>query len=158
MGIEINNCCGFSLKTGTIIIGVLQSIVAFMFLVLCAAYAENPHELVDMSDPSIVPDLTVLKYILIVLAVGSALQCVFSLFLIFAAVTNHPNLLVPWLVLNPVALFMYMVVTLIAVVHHTEVHRTTFIVGHLLLALTFEHAIVLNRYFGEAHWGVMGMA
>lgn len=58
MGVEMTNCCGFSLKHGTIIIGVVQSIVAFMFLVLSAAYAENPHELVDMSDPSIVPDPT----------------------------------------------------------------------------------------------------
>lgn len=53
----MTNCCGFSLKHGTIIIGVVQSIVAFMFLVLSAAYAENPHELIDMSDPSIVPNL-----------------------------------------------------------------------------------------------------
>lgn len=54
----MTNCCGFSLKHGTIIIGVVQSIVAFMFLVLAAAYADNPHELIDISDPSIVPDLT----------------------------------------------------------------------------------------------------
>ncbi|KAJ8948284.1 hypothetical protein NQ318_020771 [Aromia moschata] len=136
MGIEMTNCCGFSLKTGTIIIATLQSIVAFMFLVLSAAYAENPHELLDMSDSSIIPDLTVLKWILIILAVGSALQCVFSIFLIFAAITNHPNLLLPWLVLNPVALTTYIVGTLIAIIHHTDYNRTPFIIGHLLLALS----------------------
>lgn len=57
MAPEISNCCGFSLKHGTIIIGVVQSILAFMFLILAAAYAEHPHELLDMSDPSIVPDV-----------------------------------------------------------------------------------------------------
>lgn len=50
--------CGLSLKQGTVIIGVVQSIAAFMFLALSAAYAENPHELIDMSDPSLVPNLT----------------------------------------------------------------------------------------------------
>lgn len=57
MGLEIN-CCGFNLKHGTVIIGVFQSILAFMCLVLSAAYADNPHEIIDMSDPSIIPNLT----------------------------------------------------------------------------------------------------
>lgn len=48
-------CCNISLKNGTILIGILQSIFAFMFMILSGAYANNPHELVDMSDPSIVP-------------------------------------------------------------------------------------------------------
>lgn len=52
-----NFCCGLSLKRGTVVIGVIQSILSFTFMILCAAYAENPHELVDMSDASIVPDL-----------------------------------------------------------------------------------------------------
>lgn len=50
-------CCGLSLKTGTIIIGTVQSIFAFIFLILSAAYAEHPHELIDMSDESIVPQV-----------------------------------------------------------------------------------------------------
>lgn len=50
-------CCGFSLKSGTIIIGVVQSILTFIMMVLSAAYADNPHELIAMSDPSIVPEV-----------------------------------------------------------------------------------------------------
>lgn len=50
-------CCGLSLKTGTIIIGTVQSIFAFIFLILSAAYAEHPHELIDMSDASVVPEV-----------------------------------------------------------------------------------------------------
>lgn len=50
-------CCGLSLKTGTIVIGTVQSVFAFIFLILSAAYAEHPHELIDISDPSIVPEV-----------------------------------------------------------------------------------------------------
>lgn len=50
-------CCGLSLKTGTIIIGTVQSIFAFIFLILSAAYAEHPHELIDMSDTAVVPEV-----------------------------------------------------------------------------------------------------
>ncbi|CAH1103871.1 unnamed protein product [Psylliodes chrysocephalus] len=152
MGVEMTNCCGFSLKHGTIIIGVVQSIVAFMFLVLAAAYADNPHELIDISDPSIVPDLTVLKTVLIIIAVGSALQCLFSILLIFAAETNRPRLLMPWLLLNPAALFVYIVTTLIAIVYHTGTNNTIFIVGHLLfgflvtLIVCFKILCVWNFY------------
>ncbi|XP_018561417.1 uncharacterized protein LOC108903656 [Anoplophora glabripennis] len=135
MTLEVSNCCGFSLKNGTIIIGVLQSVVAFMFLVLSSAYAENPHELLDMSDPSIVPDLTVLRSILIVIAIGSALQCLFSIMIIFGAVTNHPTLLLPWLILNPIALIVYLIGTFIAIIHHTGLNNTPFIVGHLVVGL-----------------------
>ncbi|KAJ8915901.1 hypothetical protein NQ315_015514, partial [Exocentrus adspersus] len=135
MGLEVSNCCGFSLKNGTIIIGVLQSVIAFMFLILSAAYAVNPHELLDMSDPSVIPDPTVLRCILIIIAVGSAVQCIFSIMLIFGAVTNNPVLLLPWLILNPIALIIYLVGTFIAIIHHTGINNTPFIVGHLLFGL-----------------------
>lgn len=49
-------CCGLSLRHGTIIIGVTSSVLSFIILILSAAYAEHPHELLDMSDPSIQPD------------------------------------------------------------------------------------------------------
>lgn len=54
---ELANCCGFSLKHGTIIIGVVQSIFAFMCLILSAAYAQHPEELIEMNDPSVLPKL-----------------------------------------------------------------------------------------------------
>lgn len=58
MTVELANfCCGCNLKHGTIAIGVVQSVLAFTFMLLTAAYAEHPHELLDMSDPSIVPDI-----------------------------------------------------------------------------------------------------
>lgn len=58
MAVEMKTfCCNLNLKYGTILIGIFQSICAFMFLILSAAYAENPHELVDMNDPSILPNL-----------------------------------------------------------------------------------------------------
>lgn len=38
----------------------------------------------------------------------------------------------PWLLLNPAALFVYIVTTLIAIVYHTGTNNTIFIVGHLL--------------------------
>ncbi|XP_030745621.1 uncharacterized protein LOC115874570 [Sitophilus oryzae] len=131
MGVEVTNCCGFSLKHGTIIIGVIQSIFAFMVMILCSAYAEHPHELVQMSDPSVIPELTTLRAILITCAVVSALQCVFSILLIFAAETNHPTLLMPWLILNPVALFVYIVGTLVTIIHHTGVNNASYIMAHI---------------------------
>lgn len=54
---EISNCCGFQLKHGTVIIGVLQSIFAFMSLILSAAYAVHPHELIELNDESVIPKL-----------------------------------------------------------------------------------------------------
>ncbi|CAH1963588.1 unnamed protein product [Acanthoscelides obtectus] len=124
-----------NLKHRTIIIGVMQSIGAFMFLVLSAAYAENPHELITMSDPSIVPDIKVLRIILITIATGSAFQCVFSILLIFAAETNRPVLVIPWLILNPAAVLVYVLGTLIAIIHYSGDNVVPFIIGHILFAL-----------------------
>lgn len=55
MAFEMEGCCCCSLKAGTITIGIVESIISFMVLVLSAAYAENSHELVSMADPSVVP-------------------------------------------------------------------------------------------------------
>ncbi|RZC37032.1 uncharacterized protein BDFB_011168, partial [Asbolus verrucosus] len=132
MAPEITNCCGFSLKHGTIIIGIIQSVIAFMFLILTAAYAEHPHELVNMSDPSVVPDLSILRWLLIVISVASAIHCVFSIFLIFGAETNRPLLLVPWLVFYPIAVIVYIILILIAIIHHVDSDRILFIIGHLI--------------------------
>nr|CAH7722193.1 unnamed protein product [Callosobruchus chinensis] len=145
MGTETNMCSSLSLKHRTIIIGVLQSIGAFMFLLLSAAYAENPHELIDMSDPSVVPDIKVLKTILIVIATGSALQCVFSILLIFAAETNRPTLIVPWLLLNPSIVLLYIIGTLIAIIHYSGNNVIPFIIGHLLFALIVTCKYEINQ-------------
>lgn len=58
MAPQLTNWCGLNLKHGTIVIGVIQSILAFMAMILAAAYAEHPHELISMADKSIVPDYT----------------------------------------------------------------------------------------------------
>ncbi|XP_056631233.1 uncharacterized protein LOC130441532 [Diorhabda sublineata] len=131
MGVEMINCCGFSLKHGTIIIGVVQSIFSFMFLVLAAAYAEHPNELIDISDISVGPSLTALRIALSIIALVSALECVFSILLIFGAETNRPKLLLPWLISNPVVLLAYILLTLMAIIHHTR--SALFIIGHLTL-------------------------
>ncbi|EFA01686.1 uncharacterized protein LOC664274 [Tribolium castaneum] len=133
MAPEISNCCGFSLKHGTIIIGVVQSIISFMFLVLSAAYAEHPHELLEMSDPGIVPEISVLRCLLIIIAVASAVQCILSISIIFAAETNRPVLLVPWLIFNPVAVVVYIISILVAIIHHSGDNATFFIIGHLII-------------------------
>ncbi|KAF7268329.1 hypothetical protein GWI33_018523 [Rhynchophorus ferrugineus] len=140
----LSNCCGFSLKHGTIIIGVIQSIFAFMSLILTAAYAEHPHELIQMSDPSVVPKLEVLRVILIIIAVASALQCIFSICLIFGAELNKPSLLTPYLVINPLALFVYIVTTLIAIIHHTGENNAPFIIGHIAISCIVSLIVVYN--------------
>ncbi|KRT80919.1 hypothetical protein AMK59_6153 [Oryctes borbonicus] len=129
--------CGLSLKQGTVIIGVVQSIAAFMFLALSAAYAGNPHELIDMSDPSIVPSFTILKSVLIFMAVGSALQCIFSILLIFGAETNRPLLLVPWLLINPLTIATYVVCTILSVFHYAGGSYVTFVLGHVVIGTSF---------------------
>lgn len=48
--------CGCSKKTNIIVIGVIQAMLSFTFMILTAAYADKPQELLDMSDPSIVPN------------------------------------------------------------------------------------------------------
>ncbi|XP_060530576.1 uncharacterized protein LOC132704544 isoform X2 [Cylas formicarius] len=141
---EMNNCCGFSLKHGTIIIGVVQSIFAFMCLILSSAYAHNSHELIELSDPSIIPRMEVLRVFLIIVGVASALQCVFSIFLIFGAETNRPVLLLPWLGLNPATLAVYIVATLIAIVHHTADDNTPFVVGHVLISTVVTLVVIYN--------------
>ncbi|KAK4886689.1 hypothetical protein RN001_002960 [Aquatica leii] len=128
-------CFGVTLKTGTIIIGVVQSIFSFMFMILCAAYAENPNELVDMSDKSIIPDIYTLRCLLILISTVSALQCIFSILLIFGAETNRPLLLLPWIILNPTAIVIYVITTIIGIIHHTGLNNRSFIVGHLIVGL-----------------------
>ncbi|XP_066145761.1 uncharacterized protein [Euwallacea fornicatus] len=134
---EISNCCGFTLKHGTIIIGALQSVFAFMCLILSAAYAVHPHELIEMSDPSVVPKLEILKAMLIMFSVASVLQCVFSVMIVFGAVGNRPALFMPWLIFNPICLFVYEVGTLVAVIHHTSENNAPFIVGHIVASILF---------------------
>ncbi|ENN79081.1 hypothetical protein YQE_04463, partial [Dendroctonus ponderosae] len=82
---ELTNCCGVSLKYGTIIIGVVQSIFAFMCMILSAAYVKHPHELVQLNDASVLPQLEILRTMLIIISVASALQCIFSIMLVFGA-------------------------------------------------------------------------
>lgn len=127
-------CFGLSLKQGTIIIGVSQSILSFMLLILSAAYAENPHELVEMSDKSIIPDLTILRGILIGIAVASAVQCVFSIMLIFGAETNRPLLLLPWLVLNPILITAYVLLTSAAIFSHNTLNNIPFVLTNLFMS------------------------
>ena len=128
----MTNCCGFSLKYGTIIIGVVQSIFAFMCMILSAAYVQHPQELVQLNDASVLPQLETLKTLLIITSVASAMQCLFSILLIFGAAANHPVLLTPYLILNPICLFVYIVGTLVAVIHHTGENHAPFIIGHLI--------------------------
>ncbi|KAH1022248.1 uncharacterized protein LOC109535305 [Dendroctonus ponderosae] len=131
---ELTNCCGVSLKYGTIIIGVVQSIFAFMCMILSAAYVKHPHELVQLNDASVLPQLEILRTMLIIISVASALQCIFSIMLVFGAAASHPVLLTPYLILNPVCLFIYIVGTLVAVVHHTGENNTPYIIGHLFIS------------------------
>ncbi|KAH0814336.1 hypothetical protein GEV33_008453 [Tenebrio molitor] len=152
MAPEITNCCGFSLKHGTIIIGIVQSVLAFMCLILTAAYAEHPHELLDMSDPSLHPDLTTLRCLLIIIAVASAVQCALSILLIFGAETNRPMLLVPWLIFNPVAIVVYIISILIAIIHHSGDNSTFFIIGHLVMGtivslIAFYNIIAVHSFY-----------
>ncbi|KAJ3659181.1 hypothetical protein Zmor_010884 [Zophobas morio] len=152
MAPEITNCCGFSLKHGTIIIGIVQSVLAFMCLILTAAYAEHPHELLDLSDSSIVPDLTVLRCLLIIISVASAVQCVLSILLIFGAETNRPVLLMPWLIFNPIAILVYIISILVAIIHHTGENSTYFIIGHLTVGtivclIAFYNVIAVHSFY-----------
>lgn len=50
----------------------------------------------------------------------------------------------PWLILNPVAIVVYIIATLIAIIHHTGIDNTPFIVGHLLFALAITRKYVLH--------------
>jgi len=145
-------CCGLSLKHGTIITGVVQSILSFVILILSAAYAENPHELLDLSDPSIVPDTTVLKTILVIIASAGAIHCTFSILLIFGAETNRPVLLLPWLTFGPMCFMAYLLGTLIAIAHHSTVNVAIFITAHIIVAISllllgcYKFFTVLNYY------------
>ncbi|GLV35298.1 hypothetical protein CBL_01552 [Carabus blaptoides fortunei] len=88
-----------------------------------------------MSDPSIVPDLHTLKALLIIISVASALQCIFSIFIIFGAETNRPILLLPWLIFNPIAITIYVIGTVVGLVHHSGISNTGFVIGHLLVGI-----------------------
>ncbi|KAL1489741.1 hypothetical protein ABEB36_013676 [Hypothenemus hampei] len=132
---EVSNCCGLSLKYGTIIIGVVQSIFAFMCFILSAAYAAHPHELIEINDPSVIPEAETLKAMLIIISVSSGLQCIFSILLIFGAAANHPSLLSPWLILNPICLFVYIIGTLVAIIHHGTNNGTKFLIGHIMTSV-----------------------
>jgi cobalamin biosynthesis protein CobD/CbiB len=42
-------------------------------------------------------------------------------------------LLVPWLIFNPVAIIVYIISILIAIIHHSGDNSTFFIIGHLVM-------------------------
>lgn len=128
-------CCGCNLKHGTVAIGVVQALLAFTFMMLTAAYAEHPHELLDLSDPTIATSATTLKCLLIIISVASAVQCIFSIMLVFAAESNRPNLLVPWLVFNPIAIGIYVISTIVGLVHHNGISNTGYVISHLVVGL-----------------------
>ncbi|XP_018319929.1 uncharacterized protein LOC108733327 [Agrilus planipennis] len=126
--------CGLGLKKATILIGIFQSILSFISFVLCAAYAEHPHELLELADTSVIPEMHVLKTVLVILSIANALQCVFSIMIIFGALTNRPLLLLPWLILNPISLAVYILGTIAALVRHSNASHVAFFTGHLLIA------------------------
>lgn len=49
---------------------------------------------------------------------------------------NRPMFLMPWLVFNPLAIIIYIIGTLIALVHHGGLNNSAFVAGHLIIGVS----------------------
>lgn len=54
---------------------------------------------------------------------------------------NQPGLFTPWLIFNPICLFVYIVGSLVAVIHHSGQNNGAYIVGHI-----FSSILVTGKY------------
>ncbi|XP_069678896.1 uncharacterized protein [Periplaneta americana] len=92
-------CCGCSLKTGSIIIGVLELIAGISNLVVGITSASSSYSDVEGAA--------------IAIAVFSALLIVVAICLITGAVNSNAFLLVPWMLFNFVFMIVYAVTNII---------------------------------------------
>lgn len=89
-------CCGCSLKTGTIIIGIIEAVGGFVNVVLCFIAAIEANDLKNESN--VLDAIDTITVTNIILGIIAALSAVLAGLLILGAKRNNTTYLVPWIV------------------------------------------------------------
>lgn len=133
-------CCGCELKTGTIIIGVLDGIAALYSLVT-SIVAASAAIVVGDKNQSYLETVATLS---IVLAVFSALLLLVSICLLVGAAKEKPSLLIPWMVYSLVFIVENTVVNIYYAVQYIGMSEGVIAAGVIIGAIVH---LLLQVYF-----------
>lgn len=65
---------------------------------------------------------------------------------------NRPGMLLPWLIFNPIAIAIYVIGTIVGLVHHNGISNTVFVVSHLTvgIAICSKYSFCFNIYIDKS--------
>ncbi|XP_021919343.1 uncharacterized protein LOC110829665 [Zootermopsis nevadensis] len=112
-------CCGWSLGTGTIIIGIVETLGGITNVILSIIAAAEA-ELDPRAEESVLDALDTIKVTNILLAVVAAVLTILGVLLIAGAKRNSPSLLVPWMIYTCFYIFATVVSYVINTVAYSE--------------------------------------
>lgn len=118
-------CCGCSLSTGTIIIGIIETVSGFLNVVLCFIAAIEANDLKKETDA--LDALDTITVTNIILGIIAALATVLAVLLILGAKWRNTSYLLPWMIYT----CFYIFATVISYVINTVAYSEA---GELLLA------------------------
>jgi len=130
-------CCGCTLKTGTIILGVLNILGGLVNLITGIA-AGVASDFVEGESKTVVVTVGV------VLAVLGGILLLVSICLIIGAAKDNPALLVPWLVFTVVFLIVNTVLNIVSAAEYFALKDIAGGAGNLVAAAIY---ILLEIYF-----------
>lgn len=133
-------CCGCTLKTGTIILGVLDAIAAAYYLISSIVVASAAIAVDDKNKTYLETAATLAT----VLAVFSAVLLLVAICLIVGAANSKPNLLIPWMGYTIVFIVENTVVNIYYAVQYFELAEGAFGAGMIVGAVIY---LLLQLYF-----------
>ncbi|PSN50980.1 hypothetical protein C0J52_08603 [Blattella germanica] len=150
-------CCGCTLKTGTLIIGILNALGGLGNLINGIVYAGYDYNSLEYygNGQEYIDAFETIQVIMIVILVVSAILLIVALCLIAGAVTGNPTLLLPWLVYSICYLcvntILYIVMGSIAagVTNGGAAAASFFVVGLIYFALEAYFILVVYSFYRE---------
>jgi len=130
-------CCGCSLKTGAIILGVLN-IIGGVWNLISGIMAASVSDYFDEDTKKVLVPVGA------VLAVFGAILVLVSICLIIGAQKGNPVLLVPWMVFVIVFLVANTVLYIVYAVQYFAINDTTNGAGNIIAAIIY---LLLQTYF-----------
>ncbi|XP_067011936.2 uncharacterized protein [Anabrus simplex] len=117
-------CCGCTLKTGSIVIGILEAVGCGLFLVIVilataffAALRDNSMDQPDVTQEQLEAfhaAMAALVILMIVLAVNLVAQLVFAILLACGASHENPSLIKPWIICSIVSLILSIILYIVS--------------------------------------------
>lgn len=118
-------CCGCSLSTGTIIIGIIETVSGFVNVVLCFIAAIEANDL--KKETTALDAMDTITVTNIILGIIAALSTVLAVLIILGAKWSKTSYLIPWMVYT----CFYVFATVVSYVINTVAYSDA---GEILLA------------------------